>query len=649
MPLTQGLVLNQRYRIVKLLGQGGFGAVYRAWDMNLNGPCAVKENFDATPEAQKQFSREASLLFNLRHPHLPKVIDQFSLPGQGQYLVMEYIEGEDLDQMMNRLDRPLTEAEAVPIIAQVCDALSYLHSRTPPIIHRDIKPANVRVTPDGVAYLVDFGVAKTYDPDKRTTLGARAVTPGYAPFEQYGQRPTDARSDVYALGATLYHTLTRETPPESISRMAGEPLISPRTHQPEISVQVDAAILHALELQPDHRFSSVSEFKTALLAARPAVEAPARMIAAQRASNAGVTLRSEAPAVDRPIPELKQSRVEKRPSRLPAWTGLAAGAAILVLLAAGAIAAAISGGRQPTPMPPAAIGIAAGTLAPDMATGTPAVQDTATLPAAIVGLSQTTEPAQQPSSTTAPSQTSPPTAAGLLEIITDAQGVKMALIPAGVFWMGSLESDPELRADELPRTQIELPAFYMDVTEVTNAQYAACVQAGVCAPPGGTEWNDPTYSDYPVAQTPWEQADRYCEWRGGRLPTEAEWEKAARGGLDGKIFPWGDEPPVCEAGAPNAANFTACGGKAMPVASYAPNGYGLYDTSGNVWEWVSSGYLPYPYQADDGREDPAAATGSITRGGSWYDQAASLRAAQRGAYQPSFWLVNIGFRCARSP
>ena len=128
MTLSPGQTLNNRYRIVKLLGQGGFGAVYRAWDTNLNGPCAVKENFDASPAAQAQFQREASMLFNLRHPNLPKVFDSFTLPEQGQYLVMEYIEGEDIAHRLERTGAPLEEAQALDWIGQVCDALIYLHS-----------------------------------------------------------------------------------------------------------------------------------------------------------------------------------------------------------------------------------------------------------------------------------------------------------------------------------------------------------------------------------------------------------------------------------------------------------------------------------------------------------------------------------------
>ncbi|MBN1149006.1 MAG: serine/threonine protein kinase, partial [Anaerolineales bacterium] len=202
MPLAQGQTLHNRYRIVGLLGQGGFGAVYRAWDITFEIPCAIKENTETSEAAQRQFLREAKLLHVLRHPNLPLVKDYFFLPSQGQYLVMDYVEGQDLGEML--LNGPLEEARVLPWIMQVCDALSYLHSQNPPVIHRDIKPGNIKITPQGKAVLVDFGISKVYDPAMATTVGARAVTPGYSPPEQYGKGTTDARSDLYALGATLY-------------------------------------------------------------------------------------------------------------------------------------------------------------------------------------------------------------------------------------------------------------------------------------------------------------------------------------------------------------------------------------------------------------------------------------------------------------
>ena len=282
MPLSQGQVLDNRYRVVKLLGQGGFGTVYRIWDTRFGRPLALKENLDTAPNAQRQFKREAQILYDLSHPNLPRVIDHFVIPDQGQYLVMEYADGEDFREMLEGVGGPLSETQALEWIGQVCNALEYLHTQNPPIIHRDIKPANIKITPDGKAILVDFGIAKVYDPNLSTTVGARAVTPGYSPQEQYGQGNTDARTDVYALGATLYHILTGVQPPESVLRTMGMELEEPQKLNSAISDNVEEAILKAMEPLPEKRFQNIAKFKEALMTASMtgvSQKAPATMIA----------------------------------------------------------------------------------------------------------------------------------------------------------------------------------------------------------------------------------------------------------------------------------------------------------------------------------------------------------------------------------
>jgi len=266
MPISQGQVLSNRYRIVSLLGQGGFGAVYRAWDVNLKRPCAVKENLDTSSEAQEQFEREAVILARLIHPNLARVTDHFFVKGQGQYLVMDFVDGEDLHQMMERSGKPIREEDAVEWIGQICDALVYMHSQQPPIIHRDIKPANIKVTPEGNAMLVDFGIAKIYDPNLRTTVGARAVTPGYSPPEQYGQGKTDPRSDIYALGATTYTMLTRCVPPDSVDVLSDNlPAPEPVNElNPSVSSDLSTAVEKAMQVKRENRYDYANQFKDAL-------------------------------------------------------------------------------------------------------------------------------------------------------------------------------------------------------------------------------------------------------------------------------------------------------------------------------------------------------------------------------------------------
>jgi len=264
MALERGSVLNNRYRIDALLGQGGRGAVYLGWDSNLRIPVAIKENLDATPEAQEQFFYEANILARLSHPNLTRVTDYFIIPGQGQYLVMDYVQGDDLEKIVEQ-NGPVPEDEALTWTAQICNALNYLHSQKPPIIHRDIKPANIKIRPDGQAILVDFGIAKSYDPRSGTLIGAKAITPGYSPPEQYGFGTTDPRSDVYALGATLYHLLTGSPLPESVQRAAGATTITPpRQINAQISASTEIAVVRAVEVLADRRYQTVKEFQSAL-------------------------------------------------------------------------------------------------------------------------------------------------------------------------------------------------------------------------------------------------------------------------------------------------------------------------------------------------------------------------------------------------
>ena len=337
MALNFGEVIHHdRYRIDELLGKGGMGAVYKAWDLNLNIPVAIKENLETTPEAQKQFIREANMLAKLVHTNLPRVIDYFTIPDQGQYLVMDYIDGEDLRSMFKRLGR-LPEPQVLIWIGQITDALAYLHSQPTPIIHRDIKPANIKVREDGRAVLVDFGIAKFFDPEMATTMGAKAITPGYSPPEQYGGGSTDVRSDIYALGATLFTLLTGQEPPESVLRAVKQAEFPrPRDLNSEISPQIEEAILKSVEISTDRRYQTISELRLGLNRApeasttsasvpspeKEAVEAPGANAGATRVMSRSVLLPKEE--------KLAQAPAAPQRRNIPRWM-LIAGAVVLVL------------------------------------------------------------------------------------------------------------------------------------------------------------------------------------------------------------------------------------------------------------------------------------------------------------------------------
>jgi serine/threonine protein kinase len=268
MSLDQGQLLRERYRIIEPLGHGGMGSIFRAVDENLGVEVAVKENLFTIDDYARQFRREATILASLRHPNLPRVSDHFSIEDQGQYLIMDYIEGEDLQERLERIG-PIDEEEVVFIGAALCDALSYMHSQESVVLHRDIKPANVRITPSGGVYLVDFGLAKVMQGDQTTTTGARAMTMGFSPPEQYGAARTDARTDIYSLGATLYTALTGLTPEDSLAQTMDQLELTPvRERNPKVSKRVAEAVEKALQVHPNDRWQMAAEFKNELLKAQ---------------------------------------------------------------------------------------------------------------------------------------------------------------------------------------------------------------------------------------------------------------------------------------------------------------------------------------------------------------------------------------------
>jgi eukaryotic-like serine/threonine-protein kinase len=297
--LQPGTLLRERYEILGLIGQGGMGAVYKATDHRLPGRlCAIKETWpppgisaEALGQAREQFLREASTLARLDHPNLPKVSDYFTQTqsdGNGQevatgrdYLVMDYVPGQDLHQVIQEACRGgqfLDEQDVLGWMAQLCDALAYLHSQDPPVLHRDVKPANVKLTPDGRIKLVDFGLVKPLNPgDPKTLTGVRGIgSLPYTPIEQYAGElgHTGTRSDLYGLGATLYHLLTGRPPASAQDRfLEPEALLPPRQINPAISPGVERAVLAALALHPKERPESVRSWSRMLLGDTTAVPA----------------------------------------------------------------------------------------------------------------------------------------------------------------------------------------------------------------------------------------------------------------------------------------------------------------------------------------------------------------------------------------
>lgn len=415
MTLDIGALLANRYRITAVIAQGGMGAIYRANDESLGVEAAVKENLFSSEDSSRQFHREATLLAGLRHPNLPRVTDHFVIAGQGQYLVMDYIDGEDIRQMLTRQN--LSEDEAVSIGVAVCQALTYLHTRVPPVIHRDIKPGNIKITSSGQVFLVDFGLAKVSQPGHATTTGAQALTPGYAPPEQYGQG-TQPASDIYALGATLYAAMTGKIPEDGLARAMGSAHLTPlRVHNPALSERIAQVIARAMAVKPTDRYANAEEFRLALLSVSPAARLSSRAASTSPSDQfaVDVTMRSKPlPTVATPqmppgfTPPPSPSRLQTPSPKKPPVVGIVIAVVIVLALVMGGIlllsnqpkapiqptgTSAVPATIAPSPLPPTATPPAPATAAPSInpppaiptAASTPTTSATSTLAATPMG------------------------------------------------------------------------------------------------------------------------------------------------------------------------------------------------------------------------------------------------------------------------
>src|SRR6266568_9274254 len=311
--LSDGTVLQNRYRIVRQLGQGGMGAVYEAVDLRLDTTVALKETLFADERLRRQFEREARLLARLHHQALPRVSDHFT-EGDGQFLIMQYVAGDDLQDMLTRRNKPFAQAEVLTWGDQLCDALDYLHTQDPQIIHRDIKPQNLKLTARGQIILLDFGLAKGQASEvSRITTSASifGYTPNYAPLEQIQGLGTDARSDIYALGATLYHLMTGLKPPDALTRAAaivnGQPDPLQRADQINKAIEPEVAALleRAMAQNREQRYASAVEMRRALQASGETT------VVTGRSEAATILLPSAAPTVSASTrPDVKQATVQ---------------------------------------------------------------------------------------------------------------------------------------------------------------------------------------------------------------------------------------------------------------------------------------------------------------------------------------------------
>jgi hypothetical protein len=342
--LTPETILQGRYRIVRQLGQGGMGAVYEAVDQRLDTTVALKQTLFAEERLRKQFEREARLLARLHHPALPRVSDHFA-EGDGEFLVMQFIPGDDLSEKMNRKRGPFPSDQVLTWADQLLDALDYLHTQDPQIIHRDIKPQNLKLTPRGQIILLDFGLAKGQAGEiSRVTTAASifGYTPNYAPLEQIQGLGTDARSDLYALCATLYHLMTGVKPPDALTRAAAlvngqpDPLVLASVANPSVPPGIDQFLAKAMAQNRDQRHSTAAEMRKDLQAANQAATVvnrnEAQTVLFPPAAASTVAVPTETIARQQTVPAGETTVVRPIGDRRRVLPWVASGAALLLLV-----------------------------------------------------------------------------------------------------------------------------------------------------------------------------------------------------------------------------------------------------------------------------------------------------------------------------
>jgi serine/threonine-protein kinase len=654
-----------RYRVTGLLGRGGMAVVYKAHDTRLERDVAIKlirrgafppEMLD---QILKRFEREAKSLARLSHPNILKVYDYGEFQGS-PYLVLEYSPSANLEERLK--DQPMPWRDAVALILPVARALEFSHRQG--IIHRDIKPSNVLFSPSGEPMLSDFGIAKVLNYEATATLTGTGVgigTPAYMAPEQWTGE-TSELSDQYSLGVVLYQAITGRIPFESdtpagiIIRQTTEALPSPKKYVPDLPDGVERMLSRALAKDPKERYPNISAFIEALEGSLSGtgVTAPPEMAAATMRASRQEIAEATLLVAEPPIPATPEARPGPAPKAVkqtaarPRWG--------LIMAIAGVALVCL-------------IGIAGGGFAiryfnnASLAAPTPTSTSTAT--SVPVVITPTLEPTPTEAPTQIPTPADTPLPAEGFDTDPTGNQIAMRFVPAGEFTMGA-EVDPALAEclkystncqridfeDEVPVHSVQLDAFYIDKFEVTNALYAACVAAGVCPRPRRSDtvthpsyYGNPEFDNFPVVWVSWNEATAYCEWRGARLPTEAEWEKGARG-TDGRTYPWGEGLDCTR------ANFATCVGDTVAVGSYesGQSPYGVYEMAGNAWEWVADWYSATYYGESPPLNPPGPETGAerVVRGGSWAGGNTDVHSARRIGRVPTSSGDRTSIRCART-
>ncbi|HEC21898.1 MAG TPA: hypothetical protein ENI95_03155 [Chloroflexi bacterium] len=697
------------YEIVEFISSGGMAEVYKGYHPDLDRYVAIKivgRHLQSDPVFNARFRREAKAIAQLRHPNIVQVYD-FGAAEGGHYMVMEYVEGITLADLLDQVragERTLEMDDVIFIIRQIAAALDHAHKKG--VIHRDVKPGNILITRSGQAILTDFGLALLRSRNAEDdSSGSAFGTPEYmAPEQISDSRAAGPASDIYSLGVVLYEMVTGEVPFRADSvvdtalRHLNENAPDPRLLNPDLPEGVAQVILKALAKSPRDRYRRAVQMALEL---EQAYATPEEVSATQELPSSGPPTQQSVPTrvMERPAAE-PTVVVRRRPSKRQAWREkrrlraehrAARRAEKLqrqrekrVLREAERLARRQRRRRRLTRLVRTAVVLLVlGLLiasAVYMLQTLGVISISVRWPGAAVAVEETASPVPPtetptPTFTPVPTETPVPTATPLqavaatpvppivfapLEAGSSAyrihDGGVMQFIPAGTFLMGTDDLNRN-RADQ-PQHPVYLSDYWIDRTEVTNAQYALCVDEGLCQPPITRRYfDDPEYADYPVAFIRYESAVAYCLWLAGQanqiigLPTEAQWEKAAAWDPVNEVarrYPWGDEPPT-----PELMRYaeSRSARPAAPVGSYpaGASAYGVLDMAGNVWEWVADWFDPDYYRRTGIATDPAgppSGTARVTRGGSWSMEGRYALSSLRNPTPATAYGEDIGFRCA---
>ncbi|MEW6212292.1 MAG: SUMF1/EgtB/PvdO family nonheme iron enzyme [Acidobacteriota bacterium] len=627
-----GTLLDDKYRIEEKIGEGGMGKVYKATHTLMGSTVAIKvlhTHSSSDLLTTERFRREAMAASQLRHPNVLLVSD-FGVTKDSRtvYLVMEFLEGLTLRETI-KLCGQIDYKDALTIIKQTCAAVHAAHLKE--IIHRDLKPENIWILKDesGIesVKVLDFGIAKLKSYTEGRTLtqdGMVLGTPNYMSPEQSRGEELDARSDIYSLGIILYEMLTGEVPFRADTPMSvlfkhnNEPPKPMRYHRDDIPEEVEEVVARALAKDRRDRFFSALELAQAFEVSLR--RAGLRITSASDSASTG-DWGSPSNKTVLPAAALEPSSNQKKAARISSGR----------LSESGGEHTTIRASPQP-PMQGQDEALSSGSVR--TASGGRRQRLIFTLSIVFLMAAAAIVLAYVLSRSGSNPLTPPP-----------PEG--MTFIKGGAFTMGT--DDPATEVINRPASEVKVGDFFMDINEVTNEDYLRFVQqTGYSTPP---HWKggkfDPGKEKFPVTQVSWDDARAYAEWAGKRLPTEAEWEYAARGDKN-LIYPWGNTwfPKYCNSSVDEKQ------GEPVEVGAYknSVSWCGLFDMAGNVAEWVEDSYKPYP-----GSSPQASPKGicsqqqcKVFRGGAYSYQLKEDFAMFNRFYdvrgQKERWL---GFRCAK--